>query len=132
MCKKGYKSFKLRWWHWKRLVYFCGKNQDVPLLSSWGRHIYTREPAPRCAPQNLFGDYTFAPIYNPLDPNAWPKSRNGKKIHHPGTFKLSILQENKWEVGQTFEATLLTPSNVPPSGYGWIYRLLHKIVSNMK
>jgi hypothetical protein len=79
---------------------------------------------PGCAPWNLFGDGTYAPIYKPLDPNAWPKSRNGKKICDPDTFKLSILQENKWEVGQTFEATLLTPSNIPPSRYGWIYHLL--------
>jgi hypothetical protein len=56
-----------------------------------------------------------------LDPNAWPKSRNGRKIHRSNTFKLSILQENKWEVGQTFKATLLTPSNIPPPRYGEFY-----------
>jgi hypothetical protein len=39
-------------------------------------------------------------------------------------FKLSILQENKWEVGQILEAKLLTPSNIPPLGYGWIYHPL--------
>jgi hypothetical protein len=30
----------------------------------------------------------------------------------------------KWEVGQTLEATLLTPSNIPPPVYGGIYYLL--------
>jgi hypothetical protein len=39
-------------------------------------------------------------------------------------FKLSILIENKWEVGQTLEATLLIPLNIPPLRYGWIYSLL--------
>jgi hypothetical protein len=48
---------------------------------------------------NLFGNGTFAHDYKPLDPDAWPKSRNGKKIHRLNTFKLSIMQENKWEVG---------------------------------
>jgi hypothetical protein len=62
--------------------------------------------------------------YKPLDPYVWPKTKNGNNIHHLGMFKLSILQENKWEVGRTFEATLLTPSNIPPPIYGWIYHLL--------
>jgi hypothetical protein len=48
-----------------------------------------------CAPWSLFGDGPFAHVYKPLDLDAWPKSRIGKKIHHPGVFKLSILQENK-------------------------------------
>ncbi len=56
-----------------------------------------------------------------MDLNAWPKSRNGKKIHCHNTFKLSIMQKNKWEVGWTFEATLLTPSNIPLPRYGRIY-----------
>jgi hypothetical protein len=85
-----------------------------------------------CAPRFFFGDCIFAPIYKPLDPYAWPKSRNGKKICHLGTFELSILQENKWEVGQTLEATLLTPSNIPPLGYGWIYRLFLRLPKNRK
>jgi hypothetical protein len=67
-----------------------------------------------------------------LDPNAWPKSRNGKKIHHPNTFKLSILQENKWEVGQILEATLLIPSNIPLQRYGQIYYLLSRPLENHK
>jgi hypothetical protein len=79
---------------------------------------------PRCALWNLFGDGTSTLVYKPLDPNVWPKSRNGKKIRRPNTFKLSILQENKWEVGRTFEATLLTLSNISPSRYHLISRLL--------
>jgi hypothetical protein len=34
--------------------------------------------------------------------------------------------------GQTLEATLLTPSNIPPSGYGRIYRLLLGPLENYK
>jgi hypothetical protein len=52
---------------------------------------------PGCAPWNLFGDGIYALIYKPLDLDGWLKSRNGKKTHHPNTFKLSIMQENKWE-----------------------------------
>jgi hypothetical protein len=47
-------------------------------------------------------------------------------------FKLSILQENKWEVGQTLEVTLLTPSKIPPSRYGQIYCLLLGLPKNDK
>jgi len=54
---------------------------------------------PICASWNFFGDGISALVYKPLDLNAWPKSRNGKKIHCPSIFKLSILQESKWEVG---------------------------------
>jgi hypothetical protein len=50
-------------------------------------------------------------------------STNGKKICHPNMFKLFIPQENKWEVGRILEVTLLTPSNIPALGYGWIYCL---------
>ncbi len=71
-------------------------------------------------------------VYKPLDLNIWPKSRNGKKIHHPNTFKLSILQENKWEVGWILEATLLTPSNIPLPKYGQIYHLLSRLPKNHK
>jgi hypothetical protein len=63
---------------------------------------------------------------------AWPKTRNGKKIRRLGTFKLSILQKDKWQVGRTFEATLLTPSNIPPLGYGWIYHFLLRLSKNRK
>jgi hypothetical protein len=75
-------------------------------------------------PWNFFGDGISTLVYKPLDLDVWPKSRNGKKICHPDTFKLSILQKNEWEVGQTLKATLLTPSNIPLLGYGWIYHLL--------
>jgi hypothetical protein len=37
----------------------------------------------KCAFYNLFGDGTSALIYKPLDLDAWPKSKNGKKIHCP-------------------------------------------------
>jgi hypothetical protein len=67
-----------------------------------------------------------------LDQDAWPKSSNGKCICCPNTLKLSILQENKWEVGQILETTLLTPSNIPHLRYGWIYRLLLGPLENCK
>jgi hypothetical protein len=75
-------------------------------------------------PQNLFSSGIFAHVYKPLYLNSWPKSRNGKKIHHPNIFKLSILQKNKWKVGQTLEVTLLAPSNIPPPRYVRIYHFL--------
>ncbi len=43
------------------------------------------------ASRNLFGDGTSTPIYRPLDVDAWPKSKNGKKICCLNTFKLSIM-----------------------------------------
>jgi hypothetical protein len=104
-----------------------------PFINLVGDDIYAlvKQP-PKCAPWNLFGDATSTCVYKPLDPNVWPKSRNGKKIRRSDTSKLSILQENKWEVGWTFEATLLTPSNIPPSRYGWIYHLLSRLQKNRK
>jgi hypothetical protein len=82
-----------------------------PLINSVGDNIFTLVNQPfKCAPWNLFGNGTFALVYKPLDPDAWPKSRNGKKVRRLDIFKLSILQENKWEVVRTLEATLLTPS----------------------
>jgi hypothetical protein len=80
----------------------------------------------------FFGDGTSIHVYKLLDLDAWPKSRNGKKICRLDMFKLSILQENKWEVGQILEATLLTPSNIPPLEYGWIYRLFSRLPENCK
>jgi hypothetical protein len=57
-----------------------------PLINLVGDDIYALVKQPlKC------GDITFALVYKPLDPNAWPKSRNGKKIHHLNTFKLSII-----------------------------------------
>jgi hypothetical protein len=97
-----------------------------PLINKVEDNIFAtvNHPSTCHAAWNLFGDGTSAHVYKPLHPDDWPKSKNGKKICHLDTFKLSILQENKWEVGQTFEATLLTPSNIPPLVYGGIYCLL--------
>jgi hypothetical protein len=117
----------------KEVGFLLSEKPRYPLINPVGDNMFTpvNQP-PSCAPWNLFGDGICTPIYKPLDPNVWPKSRNGKKIHHPNTFKLSILQENKWEVGRTFEATRLTPSNIPPPGYGQIYRLLLGSLDNRK
>ncbi len=112
------------WWHWKAGFWFSEKPR-CPLINIVGDDISTPMKQPLgCAPWNLFGDGTSTLVYKQLDLNVWPKSRNGKKIRHLGIFKLSILQENKWEVGRILEATLLTPSNILPSGCGWIYHLL--------
>jgi hypothetical protein len=51
----------------------------------------------------------------------------GFAIRCPSTFKLSILQENKWKVGWTLKTTLLTPLTIPPPKYGWIYHLLSRL-----
>jgi hypothetical protein len=64
------------------------------------------QPSTR-GPQNIFGDGTFAHVFKPLDLDVWPKSRNGGKICRFDTFKQSILQKNKWEVGRTFEDIFL-------------------------
>jgi len=71
-----------------------------PFVNPVGDDISTfvKQP-PGCAPWNLFGNGTFTLVYKPLDLDVWPKSRNGKNICRLGILKLSILQENKWEVG---------------------------------
>jgi hypothetical protein len=71
-----------------------------------------------CAPWNLFGNGLSAHVYKPSNLNAWPKTRNGKKIQCPNTFKLSILQKNKWDVGRTLKVALLIPLNIILPRYG--------------
>ncbi len=66
----------------------------IQLTTSWLVHIQKHLGA-----RTSLGDGTSTHVYKPLDLNVWPKSRNGMKIHCPNTFKLSSLQENKWEVG---------------------------------
>jgi hypothetical protein len=67
-----------------------------PLINPVGDDISTSMNQPTgCAPWNLFGNGTFALVYKPWDLDAWPKSRNGKKVRHPDIFKLSITQEKK-------------------------------------
>jgi hypothetical protein len=41
-------------------------------------------------------------------------------------------KKNKCEVGRTLKATLLTPSNKTPLGYGWIYHLFLRPLENRK
>jgi hypothetical protein len=96
--------------------FLLSEKPKCPLINPIADDISTpvNQP-PRCAPWNLFGNGTFSLVYKPLDLDAWPKSRTRKKVCRPDIFKLSILQENKWEVVRTFEATLLIPSNIPPS-----------------
>jgi hypothetical protein len=78
--------------------FLLSEKPRCPLVNPIGNDIFAlvNQP-PGCAPWNLFGDGIFALIYKPLDLDGWLESRNGKKTHHPNTFKLSIMQENKWE-----------------------------------
>jgi len=72
------------------------KKPKCPLINLVGDNISTPANQPLgCAPWNLFGNGTFAPIYKPLDPDAWPKSRIGKKVRRLDIFKLSIMQGKK-------------------------------------
>jgi hypothetical protein len=113
--------------------FLFSKKPRCPFVNQVVDNIFAPMNQPfACALENLFGDVIFPHFYKPLDPNAWPKSRNVKKIYHLDMFKLSILQENKWEVGCTLETTLLIPSNNPPLGYGWIYHLLLGSPKNRK
>jgi hypothetical protein len=76
--------------------FLLSKKPTCPLINQVGDDISAPMNQPSiCALQNLFGNGTFAHVYKPLFLNAWPKSRIGKKICHPNTFKLSILQKNK-------------------------------------
>jgi len=63
-----------------------------PLVNQVKKDISTPMNQPStCAPQNLFNHGPSTNVYKPLDPDTWPKSRNGKKIRCPDMFKLSIL-----------------------------------------
>ncbi len=103
----------------KEVGFLLLEKPRCPLVNMVGDEVsaLVKQP-PKCTPQNLFGDGISTPVYKPLDLDVWPKLRNRKKICCPDIFKLSILQKNKWEVGRIFETTLLTPSNIPPLGYG--------------
>jgi hypothetical protein len=67
---------------------FLSEKPKCPLINPVRDDIFTpvNQP-PGCAPWNLFGNGTFALVYKPLDPDAWPKSRNGKKVRRPDIFK---------------------------------------------
>ncbi len=108
--------------------FLLSEKPKCPFINPVGDNRYAPVNQPlACAPHNIFSDGISTHVYKPLDPNAWPKSWNGKKFYRPNTFKLSILQENKWKVGQALETTLLIPLTIPFPRYGRIYRLLLKI-----
>jgi len=51
------------------------------LVNKVGDNIFAFINQPSaCALQNLFSNGTSIHVYKPLDPDAWRKSRNGKKI----------------------------------------------------
>jgi hypothetical protein len=82
------------------VIFFVFEKPICPFVNPVGVTISApKKFPPRCAPQNCFNDGIFTHVYKPLDLNAWPKSRDGRKILQLGTFKLSILQEIKWQVG---------------------------------
>ncbi len=93
--------------------FLLSEKPKCPLVNHVGNDNSTpmNQPSTR-ALHNFFGDGLSTHVYMPLDLDVWLKIRNGKKIRHPNTFKLFVLRKNKWEVGWTFEATLLTPSNI--------------------
>jgi len=89
----------------KEVGFLLSKKPKCP-FDKLGDNIFAPMNQPSaCAPHSLFGNGISTHVYKPLDSNVQPKSRNGKKIHRLSMFKLSIMQENKREVGQTFEAT---------------------------
>jgi hypothetical protein len=59
-----------------------------------------------------------------VDEMSWPTSCNGKVVHHTMLFNMSNLHYNWWETRQLLEAIINPPLEVPPNGYGWIYKIL--------
>jgi len=113
ICKQWQISFKLWWWHYIRGWFLTFREAKMsPYQLSWRWQFYTHEPAFHMCPLEISLVTVLLPMFI------------CHKIHHLDMFKLSILIENKWEVGQTLEATLLIPLNIPPLRYGWIYSLL--------
>ncbi len=113
--------------------FLLSKKPKCPLVNPIRDNISAFMKQPPGMPFRIFfGDSTSTPVYKPSNLDAWPKSKNAKKVSCLDILKLSIMQANKWEVGRTLEATLLTPSNIPPLGYGWIYNLLLGPTKNCK
>ncbi len=54
---------------------------------------------------------------------SWPTSHNGKANCHTMPFKMSNLHYNQWEVGRLLEVIVNPPLEVPPLGYGRIYKI---------
>ncbi len=55
---------------------------------------------------------------------SWPTSLNGKVVCHKIPFNMSNLHYNRWEAGQLLEVTINPPLEVPPLGYGRIYKIM--------
>jgi len=59
-----------------------------------------------------------------VDEMSWPSTHNGKDVGWTMPFKMSNLHYNLWEACQLFEMTINAPLEVPPFGYGQIYKIL--------
>jgi hypothetical protein len=55
----------------------------------------------------------------------------GQKFHL-AILKFSKEHENKWEVGNTLNATIFLLVEVPPSSYGLIYSITSNVGQNKK
>jgi hypothetical protein len=75
-------------------------------------------------PRSLFEGESSIFINRPMDEMSWPTSRNGKVICCTMPFKMSNLHYNWWEFGQLLKAIINSPLEVPPPGYGQIYKIL--------
>jgi hypothetical protein len=58
----------------------------------------------KCHPKNIFGDDAYVLVNKLVDLNTRLKTQNDKNICYPSIFKISIQQQNKWEVGHVFVA----------------------------
>jgi hypothetical protein len=83
-------------------------------------------------PRNLFKGENSIPINRLVDEMSRPTSHYGKVVRHIVPFKMSKLYYNQWEVGQFLEATINPPLEVPPLGYGQIYKILSSQKPNKK
>ncbi len=57
-----------------------------------------------------------------MDEMSWPTTFNGKGVCWTLSFKMSNLHYNQWEA--SLEVTINPPLEVPPFGYGQIYKIL--------
>jgi len=84
----------------------------------------------KCHPKNLFGEDASILVNRLMDANSWPKTQNGKNIYCPSTFKFSIQQHKKWEVGHVLVTQILPPTNVHALGYERIYYIILGPIEN--
>jgi len=67
-----------------------------------------------------------------MDEMSWPTSGNGKVVHCIVIFNMSNLHYNWWETRKLLKVIINPPLEVPPLGYGWIYKILFGQNPNIK